>query len=164
MRVRIRNKQKLHCFARELLTKAYMPVQISCRQKSNLDMKGRSSASDAGVSVFGQRINGGLERAFDLRDPYKLNRAPLLRGGKRGLSSLGSYACVALGIALLVGTGVLMGRELVRPPKRSWEGEASSSRVQESLHALSLILDVSGQAEMSAVLQCGADDLLSCES
>ncbi len=34
--------------------------------------------------------NGGFghkaishERAFDLRDPYKLNRAPLLRGGKQ---------------------------------------------------------------------------------
>jgi len=97
----------------------------STQQGSSKGMRGRSSGTD-GVSkgAFGQRINGGLERAFDLRDPYKLNRAPLLRGGKRRLSSIGSIVCALLGIALLVGIGVVIGRELVRPPRRSWEGEA----------------------------------------
>ena len=75
------------------------------------------------MGAFGNRVSGGLERAFDLRDPYKLNRAPMLRGGKRRLSSLGSIICALLGVALLVGSGVLIGRELVRPPRRSWEGE-----------------------------------------
>jgi hypothetical protein len=129
-------------------------------------MRGRSSASDAGVSAFGQRISGGIERAFDLRDPYKLNRAPLLRGGKRGLSSLGSYACAALGFALLVGIGVLIGRELVRPPKRSWEGEIFSSGAQKCLHTLTLTWwqVVSVQAGMPAVAHCGAGAHLSCMS
>ena len=76
------------------------------------------------MGAFGHRVSGGLERAFDLRDPYKLNRAPMLRGGKRRLSSLGSIICALLGVALLVGSGVLIGRELVRPSRRSWEGES----------------------------------------
>lgn len=92
------------------------------------DMRGRSSGTDGAIkTAFGQRITGGLERAFDLRDPYKLNRAPLLRGGKRGLTSIGSIVCALLGIALLIGIGVLIGRELVRPPRRSWEGETPFS-------------------------------------
>ena len=37
-------------------------------------------------SGFGLKA-ASQERAFDLRDPYKLNRAPLLRGGKRGCAS-----------------------------------------------------------------------------
>ena len=86
-------------------------------------MRGRSSGTDGVIkTAFGQRITGGLERAFDLRDPYKLNRAPLLRGGKQRLTSIGSIVCALLGVALLVGIGVFIGRELVRPPKRSWEG------------------------------------------
>ena len=80
------------------------------------------------MGAFGHRVSGGLERAFDLRDPYKLNRAPMLRGGKRRLSSLGSIICALLGVALLVGSGVLIGRELVRPPRRSWEGEVLNLR------------------------------------
>ena len=75
------------------------------------------------MGAFGHRVSGGLERSFDLRDPYKLNRAPMLRGGKRRLSSLGSIVCALLGVALLIGSGVLVGRELVRPPRRSWEGK-----------------------------------------
>ena len=87
-------------------------------------MRGRSAGSEGGpMGAFGHRVSGGLERAFDLRDPYKLNRAPMLRGGKRRLSSLGSIVCALLGVALLIGSGVLIGRELVRPPRRSWEGE-----------------------------------------
>ena len=97
-------------------------------------MRGRSSGTDGAIkTAFGQRITGGLERAFDLRDPYKLNRAPLLRGGKRGLTSIGSIACVLLGIALLIGIGVLIGRELVRPPRRSWEGETPSALSQAAI-------------------------------
>ena len=89
----------------------------------SLGMRGRSSGTDGTLkTAFGQRITGGLERAFDLRDPYKLNRAPMLRGGKRRLTSIGSIVCALLGIALLVGIGVFIGRELVRPPKRLWEG------------------------------------------
>lgn len=86
-------------------------------------MRGRSSGTDGAIkTAFGQRVTGGLERAFDLRDPYKLNRAPLLRGGKQRLTSIGSIVCALLGVAALVGLGVFIGRELVRPPKRSWEG------------------------------------------
>ncbi len=96
----------------------------SLRVPSSPGMRGRSSGTDGTIkTAFGQRITGGLERAFDLRDPYKLNRAPMLRGGKRRLTSIGSIVCALLGIALLVGIGVFIGRELVRPPKRSWEGD-----------------------------------------
>ena len=100
-------------------------------------MRGRSSGTDGALkTAFGQRVTGGLERAFDLRDPYKLNRAPLLRGGKRGLTSIGSIICVILGIALLIGLGVLIGRELVRPPRRSWEGKQQLRPAPVSSHLL----------------------------
>ena len=87
-------------------------------------MRGRSALSsqqgDADTNGgFGQKPVS-QERAFDLRDPYKLNRAPLLRGGKRG--TLTSYATVLLAAAALVGLGVYIGRELVRPERRPWEG------------------------------------------
>ena len=70
-------------------------------------MRGRSALSsqqgDADTNGgFGQKPVS-QERAFDLRDPYKLNRAPLLRGGKRG--TLTSYATVLLAAAALVGLG-----------------------------------------------------------
>lgn len=87
-------------------------------------MRGRgvTQPNDAeSQSSFGHR-GSEQERAFDLRDPYKLNRAPLLRGGKRRLSGLPSYAAVMISAAALVGLGVYVGRELVRPPQRPWEG------------------------------------------
>ncbi|BDA45779.1 hypothetical protein COCOBI_07-5660 [Coccomyxa sp. Obi] len=87
-------------------------------------MRGRVSSPSYDAeshSSFGHRPSE-LERAFDLRDPYKLNRAPLLRGGKRRLSGLPSYAAVVLSAVVLVGLGVYIGREIVRPPQRSWEG------------------------------------------
>ena len=46
-------------------------------------------------SGFGHKA-ASQERAFDLRDPYKLNRAPLLRGGKRGWGSVPSCPCASL--------------------------------------------------------------------
>ncbi len=79
-------------------------------------------------SSFGHRASE-QERAFDLRDPYKLNRAPLLRGGKRRLSGLPSYAAVMISAAALVGLGVYVGRELVRPPQRPWEGAILSLNI-----------------------------------
>lgn len=87
-------------------------------------MRGRGvsqSHDSESQSSFGHR-GSEQEHAFDLRDPYKLNRAPLLRGGKRRLSTLNSYAVVMISAAALVGLGVYIGRELVRPPQRAWEG------------------------------------------
>ena len=87
-------------------------------------MRGRSASQSYDAeshSSFGHR-QSEQEHAFDLRDPYKLNRAPLLRGGKRRLSGLPSYAAVVISAVALVGLGVYIGRELVRPPQRPWEG------------------------------------------
>lgn len=114
-------------------------------------MRGRLSGplQNGGESPSGFGLKAASqERAFDLRDPYKLNRAPLLRGGKRGcatalialaqscqaqqglrlcmhprrVSGLSSYAAVLVAAAVLVGLGVYIGRELVRPERRAWEG------------------------------------------
>ena len=49
-------------------------------------------------SGFGQKA-ASQERAFDLRDPYKLNRAPLLRGGKRGWAPASAAHTTSLGSA-----------------------------------------------------------------
>ena len=38
------------------------------------------------------------------------------------VSSLSSYAAVLVAAAVLVGLGVYIGRELVRPERRAWEG------------------------------------------
>lgn len=87
-------------------------------------MRGRGSSQSYDAeshSSFGHR-QSEQEHAFDLRDPYKLNRAPLLRGGKRRLSGLPSYAAVVISAVVLVGFGIYIGRELVRPPQRPWEG------------------------------------------
>lgn len=40
----------------------------------------------------------------------------------RRVSSLSSYAAVLVAAAVLVGLGVYIGRELVRPERRAWEG------------------------------------------
>jgi hypothetical protein len=42
-------------------------------------------------------------------------------------SGLSSYAAVLVAAAVLVGLGVYIGRELVRPERRAWEGEAASA-------------------------------------
>lgn len=53
----------------------------------------------------------------------------------RRFSGLSSYAAVLVAVAVLVGLGVYIGRELVRPERRPWEGEAAHcSCMRCSLH------------------------------
>ena len=98
----------------------------------SLGMRGRSSGTDGTLkTAFGQRITGGLERAFDLRDPYKLNRAPMLRGGKRRLTSIGSIVCALLGLPSLWGSGSSLDGSL--SDRQSGHGGWESSGCLHSL-------------------------------
>ena len=45
----------------------------------------------------------------------------------RRVSGLSSYAAVLVATAVLVGLGVYIGRELVRPERRAWEGTNRTS-------------------------------------